>query len=122
MKLGLFQFKNDTVLLLAATPASAANLADRLETAIENGSFTIPIHELAEVSKKHSAKLFASSETTQKLGEREFCWKCNDVTVKKLRDIARRAGEQYFELSRPFDLFSVSCTNYYNDEWWQTYG
>lgn len=122
MKLGLFQFKNDTVLLLAATPASAANLADLVENAIENGSFIIPIHELADVSKRHPAKLFASSEAAQKLGESEFWWKCNDVTVKNLRDIARRAGEQYFELSRPFDLFSVSCTDYYNDQWWINYG
>lgn len=122
LRLGVFQFKNDIVLLLAASPADAIALAERLESALENGSFKLPIHEIAQVSKRHPAKLFVSPEPASKLGENEYWWQCNFVTVEKLKAIAQRAGEQYFELSRPCDLFSVSCLSYYNEQWWQTYG
>jgi hypothetical protein len=61
LKLGLFQFKNDTVLLLVATPAAAVALAQQLESALENGPFKFALHEIAQVSTKHPAKLFVSS-------------------------------------------------------------
>ncbi len=96
LRLGLFYFRNDDVVLLSASPKELYLLADRIEQSIDKGQFIIPIHESAQVSTKNPAKLYASSTSSGDKEENTFWWKCSEVTVEKLRVAASKSSEQYF--------------------------
>jgi hypothetical protein len=122
LRLGLFYFRNDDVVLLSATSDGLFLLANRIEQAIDKGQFTISIHEIAEVSAKNPAKLYASSAATGITEENEFWWRCNGVTVEKLRVAANKSSEQYFDVAGSAPFLLVTCSNHYDDLWWQANG
>jgi hypothetical protein len=122
LRLGLFYFRNDDVVLLSASPKELSLLADRIEQSIDKGQFVIPIHESAQVSAKNPAKLYASSTSSGDKEENAFWWKCSEATVEKLRVAASKSSEQYFDVSGSTPFLLVTCSSHYNDQWWQTYG
>jgi len=119
MRLGLFTFKNDEVLLLAGDKSTFLKLASAIEAALKTQA-TLAIHETSEVSNKHPAKLFAVVRPDRPLSENEFYWPCSSVTVEKLRSLGGSSSQAYLELSTP-SLFMVSCGESYGPEWWQRY-
>jgi hypothetical protein len=119
MRLGLFTFKNDEVLLLAGDKSTFLKLASAIEGALKTRA-TLAIHETAEVSNKHPAKLFAVARPDRPLSANEFYWPCSSVTVEQLRALGDSSSEVYLELSSS-SLFMVSCGESYGPEWWQRY-
>jgi len=64
LRLGLFYFRNDDVVLLSASSKDLSLLADRIEQATERGQFVFPVHEIAKVAAQKPAKLYASSSSS----------------------------------------------------------
>lgn len=122
IRLGLFYFRNDDVVLLSASPKKLSLLADRIEQSLDKGQFVIPIHESAQVSSKNPAKLYASSSPSGDKEENAFWWQCSETTIEKLRVAASKSSEQYFDVSGSTPFLLVTCSGHYNEQWWQTYG
>jgi len=122
LRLGLFYFRNDDVVLLSASSKDLSLLADRIEQSIERGQFVFPVHEIAKVAAQKPAKLYASSSSSGVKEENAFWWKCTDATVEKLRATATRSSEQYFDVTGSTPFLMITCSDYYNEQWWQRYG
>ncbi len=48
-------------------------------------------------------------------------WTCNLRTVEKLRELAEPGGEHYFD-TYGGELFLVTSSSYYNEQWWRAHG
>jgi hypothetical protein len=119
LRLGLFTFKNDDVLLLAGDRPALLDLAKALETARKHQAVAA-VHEIAEVSQKYPAKLYAARKPDAPLTGNEFYWPVDNDALDKVRLLADSGSERYFELSNSM-LLLVSAIQTYNTAWWETY-
>ena len=94
LRLGLFPLRGEDVLLLAGERTAFRGLADAIEQALRTRS-TLAMHETAEISTKHPARLFAVGRPDRPLLDNEFHWPCNSLTSDKLRSLSERVPEAY---------------------------
>ncbi len=117
LRLGLFTFRNEDVLLLAGERYALIALAQAIEEAQENLA-TVAIHQRAQVSPKHPAKLYAVKAPAARLEQGEFYWPCSFRAADEVRSLANAGSEKYFGLSSPLP-FLVTAGPQYSVAWWE---
>ena len=122
MNLGLFNFRNDDVLLLSASSKEMLSFAKDMQKFIDSNDSTFAVHERLNVSSKKAVKLFASSSCSGGGSRDEFWWKCTAKTVREIVKITEGEGEKYFDVQGLSSLLLVTCSSHYNDDWWSDYG
>lgn len=122
LRLGLFNFRNDDVLLLSGSAKGIADLGRKLQIAFQAGQTRIAIHDLALVSENNPARLFAINGSGDLQEKNSFVWKCTETDIHALLSAGTGASELYFDLSKTPPYFYVNFSGHYNDAWWQTYG
>lgn len=119
MNLGLFNFKNDDVLLLSGSSRELNDLADKIETILDTPRLSLNIHHLCKVSTKHPAKLYASAIFNSSKTVNEFWWKCTLISVDLIRKAANKDKETSFDTNRVPLLITTS--RHYNSDWWEQF-
>lgn len=122
LHLGLFNFRNDDVLLIAGDTAAIAALGNRLRAEFGSGKSCVPIHDLASVSTRHPALLFAVRGDIRPQEKDALVWRCSEADVQRLIAAGSQATELYFDLTRTPPYLYVNFSGHYNEEWWATYG
>ena len=122
LRLGLFHFRNDDVVLIAGDRSTIAALGQHLQAAFNAGETCVAIHALAVVSARHPASLFAVRGDVQPCAENAFAWRCRDADVQRLVTAGSAASELYFDLASTPPYLYVNFTGHYGDAWWATYG
>lgn len=122
LRLGLFNFRNDDVLLIAGEAAAIVELGVRLRAEFEAGKSRVAIHDLASVSSRHPALLFAVRGDFHPQGKNSFVWPCSETDIQSLVAVGDKATELYFDLSRTPPYLYVNFSGHYDDAWWTTYG
>jgi hypothetical protein len=122
LRLGLFNFKNDDVLLLTGNTAEMVELGQRLHIGLSTGSGWVAIHTLAKVSVRHPVLLFAARGDMALPEKDTFVWRCPDADIQKLLAAGSAAAELYFDLTTTPPFLYVSFSGHYDDVWWSTYG
>lgn len=125
LRLGFFpQFKDGDAVLLSGTVQGVTRLCVQLSQFVASHSAELPVHNLANVSLKHPAQLFAS-RTPQRRGS-GFCWLCSSEQLgsirSKLEALAKSgSGHQSFPLERSSAELLVSIGEY-GKAWWESHG
>lgn len=122
IRLGLFNFRNDDVVLIAGNQAAVVALGNRLQAEFRSGKSCVAIHDFASVSSRHPVSLFAVQGTFPPLERNSFVWPCSDSDIEKLVAAGSRATEFHFDLSKTPPYLYVNFSGHYNEAWWATYG
>jgi hypothetical protein len=122
LHLGLFNFRNDDVLLLAGDRAAVLELGTHLRKEFDSGKSYVAIHDVAVVSAGHPASLFAVKGDFAPPENNAFIWHCSAADIENLLTAGSQASELHFELAKTPPYFYVSFSGHYNEVWWSTYG
>ena len=122
LRLGLFNFRNDDVVLIAGDKATVAELGKRLQTEFRSGTSCVAIHDVASVSARHPVLLFAVQGRFRPPEKNSFVWTCSDSDVEKLTNAGTRATQLRFDLSRTPPYLCVDFSGHFDETWWTTYG
>jgi hypothetical protein len=122
LRLGLFNFRNDEVVLIAGDKAEITALGSCLENEFRSGKAYVPIHKFALVSSRHPVRLFAVKGAFPPPEEGSFLWSCSDADIGRLVTAGSQATELRFDLSRTPPYLYVNFSGHYNETWWATYG
>jgi hypothetical protein len=122
LRLGLFNFRNDDVVLMAGDEAAVAALGKHLEAEFRSGNAYVPVHDFASVSLRHPVSLFAVKGTLPPPERNSFVWPCSDADIARLVAAGSQATELRFDLSRTPPYLYVNFSGHYDETWWATYG
>jgi hypothetical protein len=124
LRLAYFQeFKGSDMVLLSCDPGEVGALRARLSDAIVH-SRAVAIHDLAQVSGRHPARLFVCpTASVLQADDGDFVWRLSqsefldvDSKLEALESVT--SGHQYFTLPRARATLMVSVGEY-SDQWWQ---
>jgi hypothetical protein len=122
LRLGLFNFRNDDVLLIAGDVADVAALGHRLFAEFNSGKKCVAIHDLVSVSSRAPALLFAVQGDVQLEDENAFVWPCSETDIQQLVNADTGAGTLHFDLARTPPYLYMSFSGNYDEQWWASYG
>ncbi len=122
LRLGLFNFRNDDILLLAGDRAAVVELGTHLSKEFDSGKLYVAIHDVAVVSAGNPASLFAVKGSFAPPENNAFIWYCSAADIEKLLTAGSQSSELHFELARAPPYFYVNFSGHYNEVWWSTYG
>jgi hypothetical protein len=122
LRLGLFNFRNDDVLLIAGDRDAVTALGNHLRAEFDSGKACVAVHDIASVSKRHPATLFAVRGDCQPPEKNSAVWPCSEADLQKLIAAGAGASELHFELARTPPYLYVSFSGHYGEAWWTTYG
>ena len=120
LHLGMFNFRNDDVVLLAGDPGAIAALGTHLQQNFDAGRSCVAIHTLAQVSARFPVRLFAVRGATASMEPDALVWPCLDADILKLVD--GDTSHLYFDLASAPPFFLVTSSDHYDAAWWATYG
>jgi hypothetical protein len=124
LRLGYFQeFKGSDMVALSCEPDEVNALRALLSDAMAHGR-AVAIHDLAQVSGRHPARLFVCpTAAALQPGRGDFVWRLSqsefldvDSKLEALED--SNVGHQYFTLPGTRATLMVSVGEY-SDQWWQ---
>ena len=123
LRLGLFTFRNDDVVLLAGDPDAIAALGTHLQRQFEAGHAYVAMHALAQVSTRFPARLFAVRDALPSMEADALTWPCGEGDIHALGDMAAGTApsQKYFALATTPPYFLVTCSGHYDAAWWATY-
>lgn len=121
IRLGLFNFRNDDVVLIAGDKAAMVAFGNRLQAEFRSGKSCVAIHDFAFVSSRHPISLFAVRGTFPALERNSFVWSCSDSDIEKLLAAGPQATELHFDLGKTPPYLYVNFSGHYNETWWATY-
>jgi hypothetical protein len=122
LRLGLFNFRNDDVLLLAGDSAAVVALGMHLSKEFDSGKSCVAIHNVAVVSTRHPASIFAVRGDFPSPEQNAYIWRCSTAHIEELLTAGSGASELHFELTRTPPYFYINFSGHYNETWWSTYG
>lgn len=121
LRMGLFNFRNDDVLLIAGDKASVAALGRHLRTEFESGKSCVAIHDVILISERHPAMLYAVQGDLEVHEKNAFIWSCSVNDIETLLAAGQGASELYFALSKTPPYFYVNFSGHYDEAWWSTF-
>jgi hypothetical protein len=122
IRLGLFNFRNDDVVLIAGDKAAVVALGNHLQAEFRSGKSCVAIHDFASVSSRHPVSLFAVQGTFPPLERNSCVWPCSDSDIERLVAAGSQAAELHFDLSKTPPYLYVNFSGHYDETWWATYG
>jgi hypothetical protein len=122
LRIGLFNFRNDDVLLIAGDKASVAALGSHLRAEFERGKSCVAVHDIALASKRHPAMLYAVQGHRGSHEKNALIWSCSEHDIERLLAAGQGPSELHFELSKTPPYFHVNFSGHYDEAWWRTFG